>query len=112
MLDPGVDTFRLSVRAINLRTGAPVECEAGGGSAVFKTATLVKRVLLSQTGAIVWGSKTTHRREELGRQIIVCTETGTEVLDEGQGIDLSSLKLRGGAVSWIDSGVRRTAVLP
>lgn len=112
MRESGVDTFRLAVRARNLRTGAAVECEAGGGSAVFKEATIVKRLVLTTTGTIAWSSGVLRRNEESNRKILVCAPPLAQALDEGEGIDLNSLELHGSTLTWIDAGARRTARLP
>jgi hypothetical protein len=111
----GVDTHHFHARATNLRTGATVECEAGGGRSGpgGGTGTVIKKVLLAASGALVWSSDVRSRGTgESGRQVLACTAEGVLVLAASEGIDLASPQVHGSTVTWTDSGNRRTAKVP
>ena len=109
----GVDTHRYTVRARNLRTGALTECEAGGGNAIFKSNTDVKKLVLTVGGAIAWSTERVQRGlNSSGKEILACGANGKQVLDAAEDIDLSSLEVHGTTLTWLDSGTRRRAEVP
>lgn len=131
----GIDTYRLSVRSRNLRTGAETHCGVGGGIAP-RRGSWVTSVVLTEGGSLAWAGErpileripssgpqyetpgspvsppSAVSRRIKQKQIVACGATGEEVLDSGEGIDLNSLNLHGSALSWRNAGEPRMAVLP
>lgn len=109
----GVDTYRLTVLALNVRTGSATECPAGGGSHVGgRSGTLLSWMVLSTRGSLAWTAYGYGRKTTVSREVASCTTTGTQVLDSGEGIDLHSLKLNGSTLTWTNGGERQSATLP
>jgi hypothetical protein len=131
----GIDTYRLAVFARNLHTGAVAKCPAGNGIAPRRGG-WVNKVVLAGHGSTAWtGSQyvveptnyspgTPYETGEYGkyappaptrrvleRQVTVCTPTGKQLLDQGDGIDPESLELHGSTLTWSDAGETRSAVL-
>jgi hypothetical protein len=108
------DTHRVFVRVRNLKTNTTVRgCPAGGGSsnrvAFPSVPTGIAKIVLNGRGAVAWSAE----GGEFGTPfaIVACDSSGKHVLDSGEGIDLESLSLQDGIVSWLDDGSRREARL-
>jgi hypothetical protein len=100
------DSHATWIRVRNLRTDAqPRSCEAGGGLAPGRLPQIGKIVLGSDL-ALAWTAKGYE-----GRSVRVCGAAGPRLLDAGEGIDLESLALKNGVVSWTDEGSVREAPL-
>jgi hypothetical protein len=131
----GRDTYRLAVIARNLHTGAVTKCPAGGGIAPRRGG-WVDTVVLRGNGSTAWiGSHyvygpgivshgTPYETGEFGissplapphrilqEQVMACTASGGQLLDQGEGIDPESLELLGSTLTWTDAGETRSAVL-
>jgi hypothetical protein len=107
----GVDSYRLTAVARNLRTGEAVECSAGFGSHVGgRRGTDVEDLVVTSRGTIAWAA--IFWGKGAGRAVIACTPEGEQILDSGQGIDPESLRLHGSTISWRDSRENRAAELP
>jgi hypothetical protein len=131
----GRDTYRLAVFARNLHTGAVTKCPAGGGIAPRRGG-WVDTVVLRGNGSTAWiGSHyvyeptivsqgTPYETGEIGKwtppapprrvlqeQVMACTASGGQLLDEGTSIDPESLELNGSTLNWTDSGETHSAIL-
>jgi hypothetical protein len=101
-----LDTHQTWIRVRNLRTGVIVRgCEAGGGLAPGRSPHISEIVLDSQ-GAVAWSAEGSE-----GRVVRACGAAGSRILDAGEGVDLGSLTLDHGVVSWVDEGSIREAAL-
>jgi hypothetical protein len=131
----GIDTYRVAVFARDLHTGAVTKCPAGGGIAPRRGG-WVDMVALRGNGSTAWiGSHymyvpgivshgTPYETGEFGiwsppspphrilqEQVMACTASGGQLLDQGTSIDPKSLKLNGSNLTWTDAGETRSAVL-
>jgi hypothetical protein len=123
----GVDTYRLTVIARNLRTGALNKCPAGGGGIPRTRNSTVDKVVLKGNGSTAWtgtnyvyepvtvppgpGATAPAPGPHLQKQVTACTASGKQLLDKGYGIDLESLELHGSTLTWSNSGETRSATL-
>jgi hypothetical protein len=130
----GGDSFILSVRARNLRTGSSNECEVGArayGHFVSHVASVAK-VVLSPSGTLAWSgygvireyevpasgvqyfppSTPYFQRLEIGKEVVRCSADSREVLDSGEKLNLASITLRGSKLTWTNAGQPKTSQLP
>jgi hypothetical protein len=123
----GVDTYRLTVIARNLHTGALNKCPAGGGGIPRTRDSMVDKVVLRGNGSTAWtgtnyvyepmtippgpGATAPAPGPHLQKQVTACTAEGQQLLDKGEGIDLESLELHGATLTWTDFGETRSATL-
>jgi hypothetical protein len=106
----GIDTWMLYVVAVNLRTNSRRVCAVGlGGPDGGRPAPYVSELALAGDGNLAWTGG--NQRTSLPT-VAACDATGVTVLDDGEGVNLHSLSIRGSRVSWIHSGRRRAALLP
>lgn len=106
----GVDGISISVLTVNLRTGRGATCKVGGGSAPNRRPSVI-RIALKRDGAVAWTAERLPRAPQLD-EVAACNAAGeVSVLDEGEGIDLTSLSLRGSQLRWAHSGETRSADL-
>jgi hypothetical protein len=71
-------------------------------------------LVLTASGALAWDvprASPSCSGTSLPCRVIKSDRDGRAVLDEGFGIVLTSLELRGSTVSWIRDGIRRSATL-
>jgi hypothetical protein len=106
------DTSTLYVVAMNLQTTMRRVCRAGGSFApIFSS--YVSDIAVTRDGTVAWIGGFTHHGRLSSAKVVTCGSTGSETtLDEGESIDLHSLKLRGSTVTWMNSGKARSAELP
>jgi hypothetical protein len=133
MRSAGGDSYSLSVRARNLRTGFSNECEAGAGRFPRSVGNAsVAKAVLSPSGTLAWSGYGVIReyegpvsgvqyfpsstpyfvRAESGDEIVVCSAGSREVLDSGEKLDLASIRLRGSTLTWTNAGQPKKAQLP
>lgn len=104
-ISSGVDTWSLAVRVRNLRTNARRNCPIAVTRAPERGPSLTG-IEVSGGGAVAWiGTRDSQR------QVVSCTAAGEQILDEGLGIALHSLTLRGSLLSWRDGGEAHLARL-
>lgn len=117
----GVDTARVSVHALEMKTGYAFECEVGVAFAPRRSPSIAK-LLLRRNGTAAFsaqangGSLAGEPGESplagrIEREVVVCRPFGRKVLDSSDEIEASSLTLRGAWLSWRDSGVPQSASL-
>jgi hypothetical protein len=105
-----LDTHETWIRVRNLRTGRILRsCPAGGGMAPHTFPHIIKLVI-SSSGAVAWSAEGKPSGPAPGA-VLACHSAEPTVLDEGEGIDLDSLSLEDGVLSWADAGGRREAGL-
>lgn len=101
-----LDSHETWIRVRNLHTGAdPRSCDAGGDIAPGRRPDIAKIVLGSNL-AMAWTSTGFK-----GNVVRACGPAGTRLLDAGEGIDLESLALDNGVLSWTDEGTEHDARL-
>ena len=122
----GVDTYRLTVIARNLHTGALNKCPAGGGGIPRTRDSMVDKVVLRGNGSTAWtgtnyvyepvtvppgpGASAPAPGPHLQSRSLPAPRTESN-WDKGEGIDLGSLELHGATLTWTDFGVTRSAAL-
>jgi hypothetical protein len=111
----GVDSGTTRLVIADVARGRVLRSIAGGNyvDAGFVLAEGISRFVMTPTGAVAWVATRSKAGQLTGVTVSAAARAGAPaVLDEGLGIDPSSLRLAGGTVSWSDGGVLRTAPVP
>jgi hypothetical protein len=105
----GQDTVRIFVVARNVNTGAWNRCLVGGADRPDQLPG-VKRLAVSQDGAIAWGAvmRLPPARPEVG----TCSDGSPHILEQGPGVEPGSVEVQGSSVIWSRSGSRQSAQIP
>lgn len=119
----GVDTSVLRIRTLNLHTGYSFDCEIGGTRAPNRGPS-VRSLLLRRNGVAAFiadanGGYLTQDKTvgQVGvgarpvREVAACRPSVRTIFDNAEGIDPTSLALRGARLTWLDAGVMRSASL-
>ena len=104
----GIDTSKVFVVTLNLRTNIRVRCLIGGRF-LAKPGPSVAKIAIAAKGQAVW-VKELARSSEI--EVETCSRDGeVVVLDHGSGIDAQSLAVHGARASWLNEGEQRSASL-
>lgn len=105
-----VDTGELFVAAKNLRSGRSYLCPVGPWSSAAGIKSELAGIVLTRTGRVGWIAQK-HESSGSNGEVAACDSAGFKRLDNGEGIDLESLRLLGSRMTWTDSGAERSTVL-
>jgi hypothetical protein len=105
-----VDVGDKEVGVLNLRSGARWHCPIGPWSTIAETGFETTGIVVTQKGSAGWiGEERTLQKRR--REVHACEGARRQILDEGPGIGLHSLRLHGITLSWTDAGAPRSAQL-
>jgi hypothetical protein len=109
----GVDTVRTSVEVRRLTDGAVLQDLPASSSAGPEFFQQVGSVVVKADGAVAWiGSESSIISRGHGViEVRAVDAGGARMLDSGQGIDSTSLRLRGSTLSWRHNGVTHHGTL-
>ena len=108
----GVDTVTASVVVRRLTDGAQLEALPATRAHGAESFESVGSVVVMPDGTVAWiGSLHSIIGHRSATEVHEANSAGDRVLDSGLGIDPTSLRLRGDALSWVNGGVTRHATL-